>query len=87
MTAGRVAEREMIVPSASLAAVSSVVSRPMIVAIAHIPIIFVALCAIPVWTMAVVRPKTHGELALRLLRELRTWSREAISAAHGGRHS
>jgi hypothetical protein len=33
--------------------------------------------------MAVLRPATHGDLALRLLRELRTWSREVIGAVSG----
>ncbi len=56
------------------------VMRPLVVAIAHLPILILSLSAIPV----VLRPATHGELALRMFRELRTWSREVIAAAYGG---
>lgn len=59
--------------------------RPLIVAIAHIPILVVACCTTPVWVMAVVRPTTHGDLGLKLLRELRTWSRHVIDATGGMR--
>jgi hypothetical protein len=75
----------MAVPSVDLAALPAVVVRPLTVAIGHVPILLVALCALPVWTMAVLRPATHGELALRLLRELRTWSRDVIGAVNGAR--
>lgn len=73
----------MTVPSVNLATLPGVAVRPLIVAIAHLPILIVAFCAIPVWMMAVARPATHGELALRLLKELRTWSRDVIGAVHG----
>jgi hypothetical protein len=78
-------KREMLVPSVDLAALPGVVVRPLIVAIAHVPILIVAFCAVPVWTLAVLRPATHGELALRLLRELRTWSRDVVGGANGVR--
>jgi hypothetical protein len=61
------------------------VFRPLIVAIAHIPILVVACVMTPVWIATVVRPKTHGELGLKLLRELRTWSRDVIGATGGMR--
>jgi hypothetical protein len=70
-------------PSVNLAILSGVAVRPLVVAIAHLPILIVAFCAVPVWMMAVVRPTTHGDLALRLLKELRTWSRDVIGAVHG----
>ncbi|GAA1018905.1 hypothetical protein Aple_025430 [Acrocarpospora pleiomorpha] len=73
----------MIVPPVDLVSLPGVVVRPLVVAIAHLPILIVAFCAIPVWTMAVIRPATHGELAFRLLKELRTWSRDVIGAVHG----
>jgi hypothetical protein len=71
------------VPSVDLVAVPGAVVRPLIVAIAHLPILVVAVLALPVWVFAVCRPATHGELALRLTRELRAWSREAVGAVNG----
>ncbi|WP_413463029.1 hypothetical protein [Salinispora arenicola] len=75
----------MPVPSFDLATLPGVLVRPLIVAIAHLPIMVVALFAVPVWVMAVVRPASHGELALRLLKELRTWSRDVIGGTTGAR--
>lgn len=75
----------MIMPSFDLATLPGAVFRPLIVAIAHIPILVVACSTVPVWMMAVVRPATHGELSLKLLRELRTWSRDIIGATGGMR--
>jgi hypothetical protein len=74
----------MIVPSVSLVTLPGAVARPVIVAIAYLPIVIVAVCAIPIWVMAVVRPATHGELAFRMLAELRKWSREVIGAVNRG---
>lgn len=70
-------------PSIELASLPGVVVRPLIVAIAHLPILIVVVCAMPIWAMAGARPATHGELALRLSRELRTWSRDVIGAVSG----
>jgi hypothetical protein len=67
-------------PSFGLLTLLSAVARPLIVAIAHVPILVVACFTIPVWMMAVARPSTHGELGLKLLCELRTWSHNVISA-------
>ena len=75
----------MVVPSFHLATLSGVVVRPLVVAIVFLPILIVAVCAIPVWVMAVARPATHGELAFRLITELRKWSRDIIGAVNGGR--
>jgi hypothetical protein len=86
IAAGRAAEREMSVPSFDLATVPNTLVRPLVVAIVHIPILLVALCAVPIWTLAVLRPISHGDFALKLLRELRTWSRDAIGAVDG-RHA
>lgn len=72
-------------PSINPAALSGVVVRPALAAIAHLPIVIIAVCASPVWVMAVARPKSHGDLALRLLRELRSWSRDVTGAVSGGR--
>lgn len=73
----------MVMPSFGLVTLSGAVFRPLIVAIAHIPILFVTCSATPVWMMAVVRPSTHGEFGLKVLRELRTWSRDVIGATGG----
>jgi hypothetical protein len=73
----------MAVPSFELTTLPGVVVRPLIVAIAHLPILIVVVCTVPIWAMAGARPATHGELALRLSRELRTWSRDVISAVGG----
>ncbi len=85
ITADRAAERETAVTSVDLMALPGAVIRPLIVAIAHVPILVVACCTIPVWIAAVGRPATHGELGLRSLQELRTWSRDVISATAGAR--
>jgi hypothetical protein len=74
---------EIDMPSIDLVALPGAVYRPLIVAIAHIPILVVACFTTPVWMMAVVRPTIHGELGLKLLRELRTWSRDVIRATGG----
>jgi len=75
----------MVMPSIDLVALPGAVFRPLIVAIAHIPILVVACSTTPVLMMAVVRPTTHGDLSLKLLRELRTWSRDVIGATGGMR--
>lgn len=75
----------MVMPSFGLVTLSGAVFRPLIVAIAHVPILVVACYTTPVWLMAVVRPSTHGEFSLKLLRELRTWSRDVIGASGGMR--
>jgi len=72
----------MTVPSFGLPALLPSVVRPLVVAIAFVPIVIMALCAIPVWAMALWSPVTHSDLALRLLRELRGWSREVIGAVY-----
>jgi hypothetical protein len=73
----------MIMSSFGLVTLSGVVFRPLIVAVAHIPILYIACSVTPVWMMAVVRPSTHGELGLKVLRELRTWSRDVVGVAGG----
>jgi ABC-type transport system involved in cytochrome c biogenesis permease subunit len=70
----RAAERESTVLSNALV-------RPVVVAIAHLPIVIIAFCAAPLWLLGFLRPASHGEAAFRLLRELRTWSREVVHAA------
>lgn len=70
-------------PPIDLVALARAVVRPLIVAIAHIPILVFACFTTPVWMMAVLRPTSHGELGLKLLRELRTWSRDAIGSTGG----
>lgn len=72
-------------PSFDLAAVPATVVRPLIVAIAHIPIMVLALCIAPILLLVAVRPQSHGDLAVRLLCELRIWSRDAVGAASGRR--
>ena len=70
-------------PALSLPALRGLV-RPLVVAIAFLPILIMALLAVPVWAMALWSPATHTDLALRLLKELRGWSREVINAVYGG---
>jgi hypothetical protein len=70
-------------PSIDLAALPSALARPLIVAIAHLPILIIAFCATPLWLVLFLRPAVHGEAAFRLLRELRTWSRDVVQAAAG----
>jgi hypothetical protein len=72
------------VPSFSLQPLASGFVRPLVVAIAFLPILIMSLCAIPVWAVAVCRPATHGELAMCLLRGLHNWSRDVIRAVYGG---
>ena len=75
----------MVMPSFGLVALPGAVFRPLIVAIAHIPILVVACSTTAVVLMAVARPTTHGDLCLKMLRELRTWSRDVIGATGGMR--
>jgi hypothetical protein len=65
--------------------VPTVLVRPLVVAIAHVPILVIALCAMPLWLFGFLRPASHGDLAFRLLRELRTWSRDIVAATSGVR--
>ena len=71
-------------PSFSLSPVAGSFVRPLVVAIAFLPILIMALCAIPLWAAALWRPAIHGELAMRLLRGLHNWSRDVIRAVYGG---
>lgn len=82
---GRAADREISVPSFDLAAIPSGVTRPLTVAVAHIPILILAIAALPVWMLAMLLPSSHGEHALRVVRELSTWSRDITTAVCGGR--
>ena len=75
----------MTVPSVDLAVLPSAAVRPLVVAIAHLPILVIAFCAAPLWLLGFLRPGTHGEMAFRLIRELRTWSRDVVHAANGVR--
>jgi hypothetical protein len=75
----------MTVPSVDLATLPSAVARPLVVAIAHLPILIIVLCAIPLWLIGFLRPATHSEPAFRLLTELRTWSRDVVDAGDGVR--
>ncbi|WP_431935966.1 hypothetical protein [Micromonospora sp. RP3T] len=68
------------VPSLNLMAAPGLVIRPLIVAVAYLPILIIVIFAAPVWVMAVARPASHGEFALRLAKELRLWSRDVVSA-------
>jgi len=61
----------------------SALVRPIVVAIAHLPILIIAFLATPLWLAFSLRPAVHGEAAFRLLRELRTWSRDVVQAASG----
>lgn len=70
-------------PAVDLATLPRVAIRPLIVAVAHVPILIIVLLVMPVWVMAVVRPDTNGVLALKLLKELRNWSRDVISSTNG----
>ncbi|WP_305785992.1 hypothetical protein [Symbioplanes lichenis] len=72
-------------PSFGLVTVPGAMVRPLIVVIAHIPILVLACFTIPVWIMAAVRPSTHGTFGLSLVRELSTWSRDVIGATGGTR--
>lgn len=74
----------MTVPSVGFSALPGFAVRPLVVAIAFLPILIMAVCAVPVWAMALWRPTTHGDLALRLLRGLHAWSRDVITAVYGG---
>lgn len=76
----------MTVPSVDLAALPSAVVRPLVVAIAHLPILFIACCATPLWLVGFLRPALHNELAFRLLAELRNWSCDVVRAASGLRN-
>ncbi|WP_240669763.1 hypothetical protein [Actinoplanes solisilvae] len=76
--AGRAAEREIIVPFVDLAALPSAMARPFVVAIAHLPILVIAIFAWPLWLISFVRPATHNDAAFRLLKELRTWSCDVV---------
>lgn len=67
-------------PSVDLATLSRATTRPLLVAIAHLPILIVVLCMTPIWIIAVLRPSTRGALALRLVKELRLWSRDVMAA-------
>jgi hypothetical protein len=74
-------KRERTVPSVDLASVPAFIARPAVVAITHLPIVLVALLSAPIWLLAAIRPASHGESALKLVRELRMWSRDAVAGA------
>jgi hypothetical protein len=73
----------MTVPSVDLVALSSTMARPLVVAIAHVPILIVSLCAAPLWLICFLRPEAHSDAAFRLLRELRSWSCGIVQETNG----
>jgi hypothetical protein len=72
-------------PSFGLVTLPGALFRPLIVAIAHIPVLVLTCSASLVWITAMARPATHGDLGLKLVRELRTWSCDVIGATAGMR--
>ena len=59
--------------------------RSLVVAIVHVPILVIVVCATPVWLIAVMRPATCGEFAFKLLRRLHNWSNDAVGVSKGTR--
>lgn len=78
---GRVTDRERNMPGIDLATLLGTLVRPFVVAIAHLPILFVVLFMFPMWVGAAVRPRTHGAPALRFLSELRGWSSDVVAGS------
>ncbi|GAA0447907.1 hypothetical protein Ade02nite_60460 [Paractinoplanes deccanensis] len=62
---------------------SGALTRPLVVAVAHLPILIISFCATPLWLMSFLKPATHGEVAFRLVGELRSWSRDVVDSAGG----
>ena len=61
----------------------AMIVQPVLVLVAHIPIVMVAVWCFPTLLMAAFRPSTHGRLALSLLDTLRGWSKDAVRGARG----
>lgn len=72
-------------PSFSLSALQTVAARPVVVTIAHLPILLITLFVIPLWMVMALWRKPHAELTFRLVRELRGWSREIVTAVYGAK--
>jgi hypothetical protein len=74
-------------PSFGLSGLPAFFERAAVVAIAHLPIVVIAVLAAPLWLSLAFRRTPHHDLALALLRELRAWSRDIIARATTARSS
>lgn len=72
-------------PSFSLSAFQTAAARPVVVTIAHLPILLITVFVIPLWMVMALWRKPHAELTFRLVRELRMWSREIVTAVYGAK--
>lgn len=72
--------------SPDLASVFVALARPLVVAVVHLPLLVLVILSTPLWILAGVLPKSHGELALEFLARLRSWSADLSSAVGGGDH-
>jgi hypothetical protein len=77
-TAGRAAVEDA-VPVVGLRTIISRMTRPLVVAVAHVPIVLVVLLAFPLWILLAVKPAELERLAVQVLVELRRWSAASVA--------
>jgi hypothetical protein len=71
-------------PAVDVKAIFLTTSRPLVAAVAHVPIVLVVLFTLPLWVMLAFKPVALEGLATRILMELRRWSAASIGVQTGG---
>ncbi len=66
-------------PTASLKTIFLTLSRPLVVAVAHVPIVLIAFFACPLWMLLAFKPAALQEVAMHILTGLQRWSTAAIT--------
>lgn len=71
-------------PAGDFRTIFSVMTRPLVVAAAHVSIVLIILLTVPLWILLAFKPTALEQLAVRVLVELRRWSASIAGAEKGG---
>ena len=66
-------------PAVDFKTILLTMSRPLVVAVAHVAIILIVLLTFPLWLLLPFRPTALARLAMHILMELRRWSTASIA--------
>lgn len=68
-------------PVVDFSTVFTTMTRLLVVAVAHVSIVLIVLLAFPLWILLAFKPAALGQLAVRVLAELRRWSAASLAGA------
>ncbi|MBL7260465.1 hypothetical protein [Paractinoplanes lichenicola] len=74
-------------PSLTMTPAFAALAKPLVVAVIHLPLLLVVVLLAPIWILAGLRPRSHGDLALAFLGCLQSWSAELTTTVRGRDHA